>query len=606
MSLNDPEDLFQRKPYLQLYFADIPKVEENPFQLLSAKKEGEYLLALQNRKLASGISPRTQAFRSLPQKAYPSTDLLVVLGLGNPHLLTAVDSFAAPGQIVLFVDFHIDVFYPLWQAFLQPILEKEGRHIFCGEHSLSLLWNYIDSLPIERLSGIRYLQNPSSISLAPDYYREIENRIHQIFSSKMSDLLTKFEFERIWVKNTLCNAIGFHRQSLRRYKVQSLLHKYDKLPAVLVSAGPTLRHHCEWLKTVRDKVFVMSCDTSLKVLKKFGITPDAVITLDAQTHSIFHFLGEDLGDVPVFADMVTSPALIRKLQCSSLVHSITAKFQVDAAGKPVREVTAGSETAEELIGKIGDIQSGGSVATTAFDVLHQMGCSPIFLIGQDLAYTGREIHSTGIHHNEKWLSLMSRRQTLEKINETIVRKRKTEYIPSCNGGTVLTDYVLKIYKQWFEESAGNLSLPIYNVNTGGAFLENIENITKEQATPLLQDYPEHGYPWRDLPPWNLSENIQEGLAPASELKQTFLGEIHRLREDLQNLASGASTEALMNTLKERLTQTPYIKLMLRKIEVYLRRHDQGLSPERKKEIFVGTLRKEIRFLKKGILAESDL
>ena len=52
----------------------------------------------------------------------------------------------------------------------------------------------------------------------------------------------------------------------------------------------------------------------------------------------------------------------------------------------------------------------------------------------------------------------------ERINEEIVRKRETKYIKACYGGEVLTDYVLGIYKHWFEESAKTTSLEIYNVS----------------------------------------------------------------------------------------------------------------------------------------------
>ena len=74
---------------------------------------------------------------------------------------------------------------------------------------------------------------------------------------------------------------------------------------------------------------------------------------------------------------------------ASIFLILTAKFQVDASGKPFREVTAGGDIVTEKIGDIGDVQSGGSVATSAFDILRQMGFSPIYLVGQDLAYTGR-------------------------------------------------------------------------------------------------------------------------------------------------------------------------------------------------------------------------
>ena len=38
--------------------------------------------------------------------------------------------------------------------------------------------------------------------------------------------------------------------------------------------------------------------------------------------------------------------------------------------------------------------------------------------------TGREIHSTGTHHNEKWLTLLSRKKSLEKLMKKLFGKEK--------------------------------------------------------------------------------------------------------------------------------------------------------------------------------------
>lgn len=226
---------------------------------------------------------------------------------------------------------------------------------------------------------------------------------------------------------------------------------------------------------------------------KFGIVPDGVITLDAQTHSFFHFMGAESSNVPLFADLVSSPSILRSQKFTKIVHSLTAKYVVDASGEFKREVTAGSKTAEKLLGPIGDIQSGGSVATTAFDLLRNLGCKPIFLVGQDLAYSGREIHSTGTHHNEKWLTLIGRTQSLEKINEVIIRKRDTRLVRSAEGGLVLTDYVLDLYRHWFEESFRSLDFSVYNVNSRGAQIANCKNVSLEEADRILSSFPSHNF-----------------------------------------------------------------------------------------------------------------
>ncbi|MBP7280468.1 MAG: motility associated factor glycosyltransferase family protein [Leptospiraceae bacterium] len=596
MSLINLEELFSKKPYLKLYSSYFQR-ESSEYLLKKVNLKEEYYVSLGQKNLASSIAPKTSSQRSIGEKQIKKTDLVVVLGLANPHTIELLNEKVPANQIILFIDASAEILTCLWEKFLYPAMDIPGRHLFLGENILHLLWGYIESLPIERLSGIKFYRNQPSIQLFPEFYADVEGRISKLFSSKMSDLLTKFEFERIWVRNSISNLLTYNSSNPPRFKFKDCLADYNEIPAILVSAGPSLRSQCQFIKENRDKVFLFACDTALKVLLKFGIIPDGVMTLDAQTHSYFHFLGEDLSEIPIFADFVTSPNLLRNFNFKSIIHSLTAKFQVDASGKPFREVTAGGDIVTEKIGDIGDVQSGGSVATSAFDILRQMGFSPIYLVGQDLAYTGREIHSTGTHHNEKWLTLINRKKSLEKINEEIVRKRETKFVKACDGGTVLTDYVLGIYKHWFEESAKTTSLEIYNVSDKGSFIENMRNISTNDVLLKFKSIKTHDYPWRKLPPWlvNCTENIG-----SEELKKVFLKEIDNLNLYLDT-EMGNNAEDLLEKIETKLEETPYLKQMIRKTEIYIRRHEKDLSESRKKEILYNSLKKEIRFLKRGVL-----
>ncbi|MBE7411687.1 MAG: DUF115 domain-containing protein [Leptospiraceae bacterium] len=603
MSLNQFEEIFRKKPYLKFYFSEKPSETHNAFSIQEASKKGEYFVSYKNQILASSVSPLTQAKRLINEKKISDNSVVVILGSGNPHTMDEINNGLREGQIVLIIEESEELFSLLWDKFLIRVAEVPGRHIFFGEKMVSLLWNYLDSLPIEKLSGVVVLKNQSSIQLNKNFYDTVEEKIKNIFSSKMSDLLTKFEFERIWVKNSIVNICNFYDSKIPRYKFQELEKSFSNIPALLVSAGPSLRKNIDFIKSVREKVFLFSCDTSLKVLNKFDIIPDGVMTLDAQTHSFFHFLGEDLKTIPIFADLVASPPLLRNLNSISIVHSVTSKFQVDASGKPIRETTAGGDTSEKLLGKFGDVQSGGSVATTAFDALRIMGFSPIFLIGQDLAYTGREIHSTGTHHNEKWLTLVSRKKSLEYINESIIRKRTTYKTQSCVGGEVLTDYVLDLYKHWFEESSKTVDFPVYNINENGSNIENTVSVSTKEAEKLLYNYGIHNFPWKNLPPWKESKSVQKDKIHIS--KNTFINELNEFKNLIENLENLQLDDSeFLNELKLKLNDLPYLKEMIRKTEIYLLRHEKELDPEKKKKLLSDSLRKEILFLKRGLLSNA--
>ncbi len=593
---SEVENLYSRKPYLRLYNLESNLI--NQTFLKEAKNSDEFFLEWNGKALASVVSPKKQAERLYNEKKIKDHHLVIVLGCGNPHILNIIDSNMRDGQIFLIIDKNIEIVSPLWDKFLFPLLQNAGRHLFAGDNSLSLLYNYLESLPIERLTGVLFFRNQNDIQLHKEFYVQIEERISKLFSSKMSDLLTKFEFERIWVKNTIVSILRYSDSLTKRIPIKELENKITDIPGILVSAGPSLRSQCEFIKRNRDKIFLLSCDTSLKVLLKFGIIPDGVMTLDAQTHSYFHFMGEDFTEIPLFADMVVSPQLIRSMKYKSIVHSQTAKFQIDASGKPIREITAGGDLVNEYIGDQGDIQSGGSVATSAFDVLRFLGIKQIFLVGQDLAYTGREIHSTGTHHNEKWLTLVSRKNTLERINEVIIRKRKTKMIPSANGKEVLTDYVLDIYRNWFEESILNVNIDVKNISSNGAEIRNMQNISMESAEEVFRNIPIHNYPWKSLDPWN---NKKREFSDTMYLKKLFIDDLIELEYEIQKLiTSDLESEKVIELIQSTIKNKSYLKAMLRKTEIYLQRHKNNLDKTREKELFVSSIKREIKFLKKGI------
>ncbi|TGK14198.1 motility associated factor glycosyltransferase family protein [Leptospira stimsonii] len=595
-------EIFGKKPYLSLYFQREPDPNLQ-FTLKPAKNPEEWFLDFNGRALSSTVAPLTQALRSLQAQKISATDLVAVIGLGNPHLIYEVHKNLEPGQILLLIDEHPELIFSLWDGILEPVMDVPGRHLFLGHSALNLLWNYLESLPVERVSGIRIFRNTASTSLNEMYYVELEVKIRKILSSKMSDLLTKFEFERIWVRNTFVNTANFPDSKNPRTRVELLKEKFANTPAMLVSAGPSLRSQCEWISKVRDKVFLFSCDTSLKALLKFGIIPDGVITLDAQTHSFFHFMGAESSNVPLFADLVSSPPILRSQKFSKIVHSLTAKYVVDASGELKREVTAGSKTAEKILGTIGDIQSGGSVATTAFDLLRNLGCKPIFLVGQDLAYSGREIHSTGTHHNEKWLTLLNRTQSLERINEMIIRKRNTRLVPSAGGGEVLTDYVLDLYRHWFEESFQTLDFPVYNVNVRGARIENCENVSIEKANSILSQFSDHGYYWKKFLPWNEEQDPEVSSETAETFRRELLEKIKNVLDTFSEPSiREESYESILSEFRNKISGWEDLGYLIRKTEIYILRHKDTLDEIRKKNLFLGSVLKEFTGLKRKLLS----
>lgn len=532
--------ILRKKPYLSI-ISELES-EHSPY-LLKNTKSGALSIAIirmdgKEKFLSSAYDPAREALRMLPpdSEKWKGREIILILGLGNPSILPAVAEKLHPNQICIAVDASADLGLTLIRGFDGALdyLERPGCHLFCGEPMETYLRTYLDAIPSNRIGGLRVISHGSSRNLAPDFYGEIEESVKKTIQTKISDILTRHEFQRTWLRNIICNSRYFpprieHQAAKVRVDSRSLEGKLNGIPGLLISAGPSLKDSLDLIAALKDRAFILATDTAYKVLIRKGIIPHAVVTLDAQAHTLMHFLGEyhHNAKIPLFADIVCHPSLIRAAGFRHVIFSTTAKYVQDAAGQPGRERTPGSEFIDEIYGEIGELQSGGSVATTGFDLLRFLGAGTILLVGQDLAYAGRKIHSTGTHHNERWLPRVNRLTSLENINEAVIRKRHTFYTEALDGGEILTDYVLDLYRHWFAESIPQSGVETINLTHRGARIEGAtrpDNLMDfVESLPILESPPSFlaEIPEAHIHSHNAVQRIQKSLHETLEGKISF-------------------------------------------------------------------------------------
>ncbi|HPS59472.1 MAG TPA: DUF115 domain-containing protein, partial [Spirochaetota bacterium] len=338
-----------------------------------------------------------------------------------------------------------------------------------------------DNFRMSGFTGISHYIHRPSYQMNPGFYDSTISIVKQQISSKVSDLLTRFEFEERWMGNIFMNL----RHMEDSLPVSALFGKFTGYPGIIVSAGPSLRRNLDAIKKISDRAVILCVDTSYKVLTKAGITPHLVMTLDAQKYSRKHFTGTHAGDSLLVADIVACPSVMNNFDGKKII-STTSKYYQDTTGSTVRETTPAMDWIEKYITSPGDVQSGGSVATSAFDLLLNMGCDPIILTGQDLAYTGREYHCSGTYHNDDWQVLTGRFRGLDTINQNLIRKRRIKYVPSFGGnGMVISDFVFDLYKFWFEDSAARVKVKVVNATGGGSRISNTIEADLEQTVSAV-------------------------------------------------------------------------------------------------------------------------
>ncbi len=393
---------------------------------------------------------------------------------------------------------------------------------------------FFDSIAIEGVKGFRVFANPASAGLSPAFYRESETLFQQAFSTRISDLFTRLQFEPRWIANSLFNAGALSRA----IAAKELFGVARSANALLVSTGPSLRGSLPWIRKNAGKFFIACVDSAYRVLVRSGIEPHLIFSLDSQAFTYKHFYGLPsgrAGEFPVlYADLVANPSIVSHWR-GPLAMGLTAVVRDES-----REATVGSDYIEkQILGESpGDIQSGGSVATSLFDLLRQMGFSSITLIGQDLAYTYKEIHCMGTHHYDHWLSgSVNRLQSLENINYGVMLKRQIKKETSIRGNEIDSDYILNLYRKWFEAALHEMEL------------YDSRNHKRRRGTPLVYNQTGDGLPVKGA--GRLSDEDEKSL---QKLSGTATGALLALMQRNGKEAKYAFSQRLLKNVARRMEQ----------------------------------------------------
>ena len=385
-------------------------------------------------------------------------------------------------------------------------------------HTVDDLPDIFENIDMMTFLGVSTFIHRPSYMLYRDFYDLLLIDIKDYLSSKASDLLTRFQFEEKWIENIFKNI----HKLFTSIPVCSLFGKFTGYPGVIVSAGPSLKKNVKLLKTLRDRALIVCVDTALKVLQKNNVVPHLVVTIDAQKYSLKHFLGSTDSFSYLLADVVSYPRILEFYQGTSII-STTSKYFTNNEGLLTRETTPLMGWLERFIQPIGDLQSGGSVATTIFDLLLNLNCNSIILVGQDLAYTGREIHCSGTYHNNEWLSETTRFLNLNSINQNVIRKRRIKYVEAFGGNkSIISDFVFDLYRRWFSDSASKVNIPVVNATEGGA---RIDNTIECNLDEICKDIPKN-----DLTPGEVLSNAISESRRINNAESLYKGVLSALED----------------------------------------------------------------------------
>lgn len=323
------------------------------------------------KPLHSLFDPEKEAERIIG--TIEKTGFLIIFGLGGGYLAKkALERNDI--QSILIVDFNVDSCAELLSLIDYVNLFSNPRISVLFNPSQEYLFNVILSTYKPAFhGGIQVLPLRPRLDHDPDFFKSALEVITSSIEAVSEDYSVQAYFGKPWFSNTIRNVI----LSEKHNRVFTLPQNVS-----VTAAGPSLELQIPLLKQERHKTFLFATDTSLPTLIAYGIEPDAVISIDCQHISYYHFVSGKPRHIPLFLDL-SSPPVLATLSDHTYFFS---------GGHPLTQYISRYWKPFPVVDT-----SGGNVTYAAIALADQLGASQISLYGADFSYPEGETYARGTY-----------------------------------------------------------------------------------------------------------------------------------------------------------------------------------------------------------------
>ena len=332
------------------------------------------LLRLAGREAAfhSLVDPEREADRLCA--AQPPGGFIVALGLGAGYALRRyLASTATTGLLV--VEYSA--------ALLRALLEKlDLSELFIDERFSLILDPKPEELSARLLSiyvpplagDLRSLPLRGRVDLDKDKFENAADAVREVLGIISDDYSVQAFFGKLWLKNAARNLFASEGGGAPLPSVRK---------AVVAAAGPSLETAMPVLvKAKAEGAFLIATDTSLPALVGRGLAPDAVISIDCQHISYYHFLGGLPRSTPLVLDLSSPNGLAR----------LGAPLRFFSSGHPFCAYISSHFRAFPALDT-----SGGNVTHAALSLAEALGSEETLLAGADFSYPEGKSYARGTY-----------------------------------------------------------------------------------------------------------------------------------------------------------------------------------------------------------------
>ncbi|WP_141506472.1 motility associated factor glycosyltransferase family protein [Paenibacillus luteus] len=354
-----------------------------------------------------------------------------------------------------------EIFYRfLEQRSLKDIIRDSSKTINVGNNDL-LLDPFINDI-IENHDKIHYFVLPSYERIFEKELTDFQMKVRDFYQLKVVNTAAYMAYEKRWTINNLVNLKTTLQTSnfLQDYKEIFL-----KKPVIIVSAGPSLDEELINLHYIKKNnlAYIFAVGSAIKTLIKNKIIPNGVFTYDPKgtNELVFQELHlSDIDSIPMIYGTNVGYETIKKYR-GPKVHFFTEHDKFSTYFMERQR----NETFEYVRDNL-------SIAIVAYNLLAELDCSLIILVGQNLAYRNKEFHAQDIIYGD--------------VRKTIDSEQTLIEIKSTEGSTVYTNLMLnqmRIQLEYMIKAYPNINT--INTTKQGA---KIEGTVEESLNEVINKY----------------------------------------------------------------------------------------------------------------------